>query len=395
VDSTRSLNAQARTQLEARPVPAGDDGRAESTFERAKPLALALILTLGAVMGVRLLVELKTVLLLFFVAVLFAAALSRPAAVLERRGLSRGLSVALVQALGILTVGVLLWFVVPPLVGQLATFADRLPSYVDRVHQLRGRYDVVRRHYPELASFDNQISEVAGRLASQIGGRLVDLPTKSASIVFDLVTIYVLATLMVTRREHLLEGLLALLSPSKRPRTRAVMVKVWWRLGAYLRAKVIVMLIVGVLMYITLVVLEVPFAVPLAVFVAFGELVPTIGPWIARIPLLSIAAFQGWRTLLLTFLASVVIEDLKAYVISPRVQGQQLNIDPLLVVMSVLIGSALMGAPGAFIAVPFAAMLQVIFEEVVLPWRLARISDLDGDSADMQPALQAGDAQRA
>src|SRR6185503_11162978 len=275
------------------------DGRAESTFERAKPLALALILTLGAVLGVRLLVELKTVLLLFFVAVLFAAALSRPAAVLERRGLSRGLSVALVQAFGVLLVGVLLWFVVPPLVGQLATFADRLPSYVDRVHQLRGRYDVVRRDYPELASFDNQISEIAGRLATHVGSRLVDLPTKSASIVFDLVTIYVLATLMVTRRERLLEGLLVLVSPSKRARTRAVMEKVWWRLGAYLRAKVIVMLIVGALMYVTLVVLGVPFAVPLAVLVAFGELVPTIGPWIARIPLLTIAAFEGWRTLLL------------------------------------------------------------------------------------------------
>ena len=61
--------------------------------------------------------------------------------------------------------------------------------------------------------------------------------------------------------------------------------------------------------------------------------------------------------------------------------------------MAVLIGSALMGAPGAFIAVPFAAMLQVIFEEVVLPWRLARIGELDADSADLQPALQAGDAQ--
>ena len=202
------------------------------------------------------------------------------------------------QALGILIVGALLWFVVPPLVGQLATFADRLPSYVDRVHQLRGRYDVVRRHYPELASFDNQISEIAGRLASRIGSRLVDLPTTSASIVFDLVTIYVLATLIVTRRERLLEGLLVLVSPSKRPRTRAVMDKVWWRLGAYLRAKVIVMLIVGALMYVALVALGVPFAVPLAVLVAFGELVPTIGPWIARIPLLSIAAFEGWRTLL-------------------------------------------------------------------------------------------------
>jgi predicted PurR-regulated permease PerM len=375
--------------LEASPagqLARGD--RPESTFDRAKPLALALILTLGAVMGVRLLVELKTVLLLFFVAVLFAAALSRPAAVLERRGVPRGLAVALVQAFGILIVAALLWFVVPPLVGQLATFADRLPSYVDRVHQLRGRYDGVRRHYPELASFDNQISEIAGRLASRIGSRLVDLPTTSASIVFDLVTIYVLATLIVTRREHLLDGLLVLVSPSKRPRTRAVMEKVWWRLGAYLRAKVIVMLIVGVLMYITLVALGVPFAVPLAVLVAFGELVPTIGPWIARIPLLSIAAFQGWRTLLLTFLASVILEDLKAYVISPRIQGQQLNIDPLLVLLSVLIGSTLMGAPGAFIAVPFAAMLQVIFEEVLLPWRLGRIGALDESSPD-QPALEA------
>jgi predicted PurR-regulated permease PerM len=359
----------------------------ESTFDRAKPLALALILTLGAVMGVRLLVELKTVLLLFFVAVLFAAALSRPAAVLERRGVPRGLAVALVQAGGILIVSALLWFVVPPLVGQLANFADRLPSYIDRVHQLRGRYDGVRKHYPELASFDNQISDIAGRLASRIGSRLVDLPTTSASIVFDLVTIYVLATLIVTRRERMLEGLLVLVSPSKRPQTRAIMEKVWLRLGAYLRAKVIVMLIVGVLMYVTLMVLGVPFAVPLAVLVAFGELVPTIGPWIARIPLLSIAAFQGWKTLVLTFLASVIIEDLKAYVISPRIQGQQLNIDPLLVLLSVLIGSTLMGAPGAFIAVPFAAMLQVIFEEVVLPWRLARIAEPQ-DSAPEQLTLE-------
>ena len=391
MDNAQPAAPEVPSPLEARPtglLARGD--RPESTFDRAKPLALALILTLGAVMGVRLLVELKTVLLLFFVAVLFASALSRPAAVLERRGVPRGLAVALVQAFGILTVGALLWFVVPPLVGQLATFADRLPSYVDRVHQLRGRYDVVRRHYPELASFDNQISEIAGRLASHIGSRLVDLPTTSASIVFDLVTIYVLATLIVTRREHLLEGLLVLVSPSKRPQTRAVMVKVWWRLGAYLRAKVIVMLIVGVLMYIALVALGVPFAVPLAVLVAFGELVPTIGPWIARIPLLSIAAFEGWKTLAFTFVASVIIEDLKAYVISPRIQGQQLNIDPLLVVLSVLIGSALMGAPGAFIAVPFAAMLQVIFEEVVLPWRLARIGASD-DASPGPPALEASD----
>jgi predicted PurR-regulated permease PerM len=392
VDTTNHLAPQATSPDASSNEPARPPrtAEAESTFDRAKPLALALILTLAAVMGVRLLVELRTVLVLLFVAILFAAALSRPAAILERRGLPRGLAVALVQALGILIVSATLWFVVPPLVGQLAGFAERLPSYVTRVHQLRGRYDAVRQHYPELRTFDTQISDLEGRLVGNLGGRLVDLPTTSASLVFDLVTIYVLATLMVMRRERILEAFLVLVAPNKRTQTRAVIEKIWWRLGGYLRAKVIVMLVVGVLMYVALMILGVPFAVPLAIIVAFGELVPAIGPWIGRIPLLTIAAFQGWTTLGLTFLASVIIEDLKAYVISPRIQGQQLNIDPLLVVISVLVGSALMGAPGAFISVPFAAMLQVIFEEVVVPWRLGRIGTVD-DAAAGEQASDAGD----
>jgi predicted PurR-regulated permease PerM len=379
--AARPSSADASSNDPARPPRSG---AAESTFDRAKPIALALILTLAAVMGVRLLVELRTVLVLLFVAILFAAALSRPAAILERRGVPRGLAVAFVQALGILIVSATLWFVVPPLVGQLASFAERLPSYVTRVHQLRGRYDAVRQHYPELRTFDTQISDLEGRLVGNLGGRLVDLPTTSASLVFDLVTIYVLATLMVMRRERILEAFLVLVAPDKRTQTRGVIEKIWWRLGGYLRAKAIVMLVVGALMYVALLVLGVPFAVPLAIIVAFGELVPVIGPWIGRIPLLTIAAFQGWETLGLTFLASVIIEDLKAYVISPRIQGQQLNIDPLLVVIAVLVGSALMGAPGAFISVPFAAMLQVIYEEVVLPWRIGRIGTADDATAEEQ-----------
>ena len=94
--------------------------------------------------------------------------------------------------------------------------------------------------------------------------------------------------------------------------------------------------------------------------------------WIARIPLLAIAAFQGWGTLGLTFLASAAIEELKADVIGPRVEGQTLNMDPLITLVAVLCGTALLGWEGALIAVPFAAMLQVVFEEVVLPWRLAQ-----------------------
>src|SRR5262249_49235203 len=224
-------------------------------------------------------------------------------------------------------------------------------------------------------NFDSEISALAGQVTSGVGGQLVNLPTTVAKLLFDLAMIYVLSTLLVMRRERLLDNLLLMVAPAQRPRTRDVMEKIWARLGGYLRAKLIMMVWVGGLMYVSLRLIGVPFAVPLSVIVALGELVPKVGVWIARIPLLIIAAFQGWTVLGLTFLASYVIEDLKAYLIGPRVEGHALNMDPLVTLLSVLCGTVLLGWEGALIAVPFAAMLQVLFEEVVVPMRLAQIGE--------------------
>jgi predicted PurR-regulated permease PerM len=352
-----------------------------STFDRAKPIALGLFLAVLGIAGLRVLQQLEHVLILLFLAVLFASAISRPVALLEKRRLSRGVSIAIVQLTAMAVLVGLVWVVVPPLVTQLRVFVDDSPGYVTRFHHLRAEYLAVKQHYPEAGSFDTQVSAIAGKLASGVGGRLVDLPLTAAELLFNLTMIYVLSTMIVIRREKMLDNMLVLVAPAKRERTRLVMEKIWFRLGAYLRAKVIVMVVVGALMYVALRVLGVPFAVPLSVIVAFGELVPRIGVWIARIPLLTIAAFQGPTTLLLTFLASAVIEELKADVISPKVEGQALDMDPILTLLAVLCGSALIGWEGALIAVPFAAVLQVIVEEVVVPARRAKL----GETADADP----------
>ena len=350
-------------------------GEDASVFERAKPLALALLIAVFAVIGLRIIAELRDVLVLLFLAVLFASAFARPAAVLERRGVPRGLAVGIVQAGGIGVIVAVLWLVVPPLVSQLALFGDRLPNYVTRFQHLSHEYAAVKRQYPGAGTFESQMESLGGRLAGDVGGQLVNLPLTAAKLLFDLGMVYILSTLLVMRRERLLENVLLLTSPSRREQTRTVMETIWARLGGYLRAKLIIMVVVGILMYVSLRLLGVPFAVPLSVIVALGELVPKIGVWIARVPLLIIAAFQGWATFGLTFLASYVIEDVKAYVLGPRVEGHALNMDPLLTILAVLSGTVLLGAAGALIAVPFAAMLQVIFEEVIVPMRLARIEE--------------------
>jgi predicted PurR-regulated permease PerM len=346
-----------------------------STWARTKPLYFAALLAILTFFGIELLARLLDLLILLFISMVLAAALSRPSAVLERRGIPRGLSVTLVQVVALGVLLVIGWIVLPPLIDQLAAFADRVPSYVDRFQALRRDYAKIQERYPELGSFDDAVSKLADRFGSSVGTRLIDLPIRTAEILFQLITVIALSTLMVLRRERFVQAVLKLVSRERRPQVEEVFDKIWERIGAYVRAKLIVMTIIGVLMYICLLVLDVPFAVPLAVIVAFGEVIPQIGPWLGRIPLLGVAAFQGWKTLVLVFLASFVLENLKAYVISPKVEGDQLKIDPLLVLIAVLAGAALLGAAGALVSVPFAAMLQVLWDEIVVPWRLDQIDE--------------------
>jgi predicted PurR-regulated permease PerM len=346
-----------------------------STWTRAKPLYLAALLAILTFFGLELLAKLLDVLILLFISLVLAAALSRPSAALERRGIPRGIAVTLVQLVALAVLLLVGWIVLPPLIDQLAAFADRVPTYVDRFQSLRRDYGKIQKRYPELGSFDSAVSKLADRFGNGIGGRLIDLPIRTAEILFQLLTVLALSTLMVLRRERFLGAVLRLVSRERRSQVEEVFDIIWERIGAYVRAKLIVMTIIGVLMYVCLLALDMPFAVPLAVIVAFGEVIPQIGPWIGRIPLLTVAAFQGWQTLVLVFLASFVLENLKAYVISPKVEGDQLKLDPLLVLIAVLAGAALLGPAGALVSVPFAAMLQVLWDEVVVPWRLEEIGD--------------------
>jgi predicted PurR-regulated permease PerM len=342
-------------------------------WTRAKPLYVAAVLTILTYLGLQLLLDLQSILLVLFVSVVLAAAVARPTAMLERRGMPRGAAVAFVQLAVLAVLLAIAWFVVPPLVDQLASLTEHVPGYIDRFQGLHRDYAKIRARYPELGPFDQEVAKLADSVGGAVGRRLIDLPQQTAQLLFDLLLVQAFTTLLVLRRNRMLAAFLALVAPSRRGRTEQVLLKIGERMGAYVRAKVIVMAIVGVLMYLALVVLGVPFAVPLAVIVAFGEVIPQIGVWIARVPLLGVAAFQGWRTLALTFVVSVILENLKAFVISPRVEAEQLKIDPLLVMIAVLVGGVLLGATGALVAVPFAAMLQVLYDEVFVPWRLAQI----------------------
>jgi predicted PurR-regulated permease PerM len=341
----------------------------QSVWERAKPIYLALLLAILTWVALRALAQLTHVLLLLFVSILFAAALTGPVARLERLRVPRAISVVGIYLAVLAIVIAILWLVTPPLFSQVAGLGDRAPEYAERYGELRDRYAELRRNYESLPPFDTQVERLGRAILDTAGDLAFALPSTIFSLFLDALSVFVISMLLVTNRERMLGFVISLVHPSDRDLVRTLLERMWTRVGAYLRAKVIVMAIIGAITYVALLLIGVPFALVLAIIVALGEAIPRAGPWLARIPLLGIAALEGLTTFGLTFAASVVIENAKGYVISPFVEGEQLDIHPLLVFVSVLVGAALGGFAGAFIAVPFAAIVDLFIRDVVVPWR--------------------------
>lgn len=346
-----------------------------SVMRQALPIYYALLLAILTYIAIQLVFRLEHVVLILFISVLIAATVSRPAAQLERLRIPRFLAALIVYVIAFAVMFVTAWYVLPPLFGQIAEFSGNVPEYVERWEGLQETYARLQDQYPSLGAFDSQVEGAAGRIASWAGQWLASLPQVVFSAVYDALSVFFISLLIVTARQRILELILSLVSPDHRETTRNVLTKMWERLGYYLQAKLIVMAIVGVLMYAALYFIGVDFPVLLAILAALGQLIPRIGPWLARIPLIGIAAFDGLTTVILVMAASILIENLKGYVISPVIEGEQLDMHPLLVFIAVLVGGALFGVVGAIVSVPAAAMLQVLFEEVIYPWRQRQIGE--------------------
>jgi predicted PurR-regulated permease PerM len=339
-------------------------------WDRAKPIYLALLLALLTWVALQALAELTHVLLIVFISILFAAALTGPVRWLNTRlRIPRGIAVVLIYLAALAVLAGVLLLVTPPLFNQVASLGDRAPEYAERYESVREAYEDLRSNYETLPPWEEQMTRLGSSVLASAGDIARALPGALFGLLLDALAVFFISILLVTARERILRFTLSMVHPTDRDLVHGLLEKMWARIGSYLRAKVIVMAIVGALTYVTLVLLGVPFAVLLAIIVALGELIPRIGPWLARIPLLGIAALEGLDTFVLVFLASIVIQNLKGFVISPFVEGEQLDIHPLLVFLAVLVGATLGGFAGAFVAVPLAAIVDLFVREVVVPWR--------------------------
>ena len=357
------------------------EGRHPSALAAAARIVPPVLAVLAIALVVVLAWQLRGLLIMVFVAALVAAALHDPSAWLERRGLPRLLAVIVPYLLiGAILTGVVI-LIVPPLIDQAAALIADLPSIADAL--LTTVVGVVDRFVGD-GTGDAVIEQLTDELRDLVPGigTLTRLPLTLFEALIGIGTVLFLSLLLLLERDDARRWILRFVDEGDRDVVAGLGRDVFVKLGAYVRGQALVMTAVGLATTIGMLVLGVPFALPLGLLAFLAELIPLVGPFIAAGPILVVAFVEGPTTGLLMLAWLLIVQQAEGWILTPFIQGKVLSLSPVVVLVAVFAGGSLAGIVGAVIAVPLVAALDVLIRDVVLPLRQGRPVRSDGADVD-------------
>ena len=207
-------------------------------------------------------------------------------------------------------------------------------------------------------------------VASLFGNFKVDASTVSVGLglfegIFSALTVFVIAFYWLTERPIIKRFVFSFIKLENRERGRILWNSVEGKLGAWLRGQLVLMLFIGVVAAIGYTIMGLKFAFALAVFAGLAELIPLVGPYIGGAPAVLIALTQSVTLALVVIGYIVVIQLIEGNFLVPRIMESAVGVTPLTVIVGILVGSTLAGIQGALLAVPIAAAIQVVINNVL------------------------------
>jgi len=178
------------------------------------------------------------------------------------------------------------------------------------------------------------------------------------------VTIFVLAYLMVLQGPKIVDGFLSLYDEDTAQRISRVGADCARTITGYLSGNLLISVLCGVLTYAMLVITRVPFAAPIALFVAIADLIPLIGATLGAVVAAAAAFLQSLPVGIAVVVFFIVYQQLENHLLQPVIYARTVKLNPLAVVLAILIAVELAGILGALIAIPVAAMIQIVVRDV-------------------------------
>jgi predicted PurR-regulated permease PerM len=338
-----------------------------------------LLVTAATAAVLYLLYLIRSILGMLFISIFLAVALGPAVDLYQHRArMPRGLAIVFVYLTILGAIVGLGLLVVPPIVNGVNHFVSRVPTYVQ---DLRKNQTV--RKYDNKYHVTEKLNREARKLPSRLGtaaSALTSVTVGVFSALFQLVTVLVLTFFFLLDGKRMVGWGLRQIPPERAQRIEKVLGDVYEATSGYVVGNLIISVIAGTGTYIVLMILGVPFAVPLSVLMAFLDLIPLVGATIGGVGIGIVAAISNFPTALIVWAVYfIVYQQIENNILQPVIYRRTVALHPLVVLVAVLIGGSQLGVLGALIAIPVAAGLQILVKD----WwnaRKKRIAVTEGPS---------------
>jgi predicted PurR-regulated permease PerM len=314
--------------------------------------------------------QVRGVLLLIYVSGLLAIGFSPIVRLIERQKMlpvgphrfPRWLAILILYVIILGSITAIGFAIFPPLVAQAQQFAKAIPTMFERSQQWLIDRGLLTEQLTWKQAFER--ADVGG--GERAFGTVFSALTGVVGGIFGLVTILILTFYFLVEASRLRQVLLALFARRNRTQVDAAAKEITMKVSAWLNGQLLLAFIIGTTSAIGLWLLDVPFFYVLALISGIGEMIPVVGPILAAIPAVAVAASVSLQKALFVIIFFIVQQQFENHVLVPKVMERQVGISAVTVILALLIGGNLLGIAGAILAVPTAAILQVVISE----WRL-------------------------
>jgi len=309
-------------------------------------------------LGYRAVLLVTDILVQVLIAAFIAISLDPAIRWLIQRRVRRGQAVAIIFLTLTLVLAVFLLAFLPPLIKQGTSLTTDFPGYVDRL----------REHSPSLRSIEDKfelkdkIHDFAKTVPSKLGHSALVFGQRFLGALLSALLVFALTIYFMIDLPRLRRGLVRLFPKRRRRAVNEAVNVVIDKVGSYMIGNLIISAIAGVATFIALEALRIPFALPLAFFVALTDLIPMVGAALgaAVCVIVAFATSNLWPQTILVAAFFALYQQLENYLIAPRVMRNAVEMPAVAVLLAALLGGSVLGLIGALMAIPVAAAIRVI-----------------------------------
>lgn len=317
---------------------------------------------------VRALGQASQVFVLIVTALFLAIGLNPAVEAMRRRGLGRGPAVAVMLVMVLVLAGALAAAIIPPLITQTTQLISNAPEYLE---QLRTNATIARldREYEFIAKVQMQLAELVqdDKLVFNAFGGVVGVGRTVLSGAFSFLTVLVLTLYFLAALPKMTSMAYRMVPNSRRERVRLLGDEILLRIGGFVGGQLTIAGLSGLSTLVVLSLLKIPYAISLAMVVAVFGLIPLIGATLGAVVVVIVGLTQSTTAAILLFAFYVLYQQFENYVIAPRIMRRAVNVPAVVTIVSALIGASLLGLLGGLIAIPMAAAILLIIQQVVIP----------------------------